>query len=131
MVIISNQVLDRIDDYAISLTYYPISIDRAIEKVEKLKNTLLSIDTFIKRLPLCTYKDLGQRYNVNKKPIFLNLRRFNYEDESGFQWAFACLCDTDTNNVYITKMMPSNQIKEAITQFTKPILEFWDRISKI
>ena len=32
---------------------------------------------------------------------------------------------------YETIVNNEEQIKEAITQFTKPILEFWDRISKI
>lgn len=131
MVIFSKQVLDRIDDYAISLTYYPISIDRAIEKVEKLKFALNSLGTSLRVPPICMHKDLGQTFNALKQPLNKNLRRFDYKDESGFQWAFACLYDEENDTITIVKMMPSNQIREQIETETRHIMEFWKRFNKV
>lgn len=80
---------------------------------------------------LCVHRDLGQRFGADGNPIFLKLRRFNYTDESGFQWAFSCLYDVDEKNVYIIMMMPSQLVKEAIENHIKPILEFWQRLNRI
>lgn len=91
MVIFSQDVTRKIEEYANALASYPISSQRAINKVENLRRTLLSLDSFVRRLPICMYKDLGQRFN--NKPFFSNLKRYNYKDKSGFQWAFACHCD--------------------------------------
>jgi hypothetical protein len=65
------------------------------------------------------------------KPIHKNLKRFNYKDESGFQWSFGCLYNYDNDTITIVKMMASNQIKEEIENTIRPILEFWERLKKV
>jgi len=132
-VIISSDVLDRIDDYAVALSRYPIPMERAHEKVDKLIATLNRLDTSLSIPPICVHKDLGQILDASGKPINKNLRRFNYADESGFQWAFACLFleENETTTVIITKMMAASFVKESIEAVILPILEFNQRLSAI
>ena len=130
-IIFSKQVLFKIDEYALALTIYPISTQRIIEKVENLKKSLLSLDTFMYQPSICMSKDLGQEFTSDGNPIYKNLRRFNYKDESGFQWSFACLYNNKANRITIVKMMASNQIRERVENLTRPILEFWERLKRV
>ncbi len=59
-VIISSDVLDRIDDYAVALSRYPIPMERAHEKVDKLIATLNRLDTSLSIPPICVHKDLAK-----------------------------------------------------------------------
>ena len=66
------------------------------------------------------HKDLLQTFDSNGNPMNTNLKRFNYKDESQYQWAFACLYDYDNDTITILKMVGANYIKE-----------FFDRIGYI
>ena len=131
VVIFNKQVIDKLDEYALALTTYSISTKRIVEKVEKLKNTLLSLGTSISTPPLCIHKDLGQILDNDGKPLNINLRRLDYKDKSGFSWAFACYYNYEADEITIIKMMASSQVKEDIQKKTKPILEFWNRLEQI
>ena len=130
-VLFSKQVLNKIDEYAISLTKYPISVNRINEKIEKLRNTLLSLGASMSTPPICMYKDLGQSFTSDGQPIYKNLKRFNYKDDSGFQWAFACLYNDDADRITIVKMMAASQVKEEIFKQVELVLDFWNRMKKI
>ena len=91
-------------------------------------NTLNNLGSSILTPPICMNKDLGQAFSSEGKPIYKNLKRFNYKDESGFQWAFACLFNEAANRITIVKMMPSNQIKEEENKQVQLVIEFWKRM---
>ncbi len=130
-VIFSNNVKNALDLYRKSLRNYPISRERALKKFDNMVCALNNLDTSMSTPPICLYKDLGQRFTSDGQPIYKNLKRFNYKDESGFQWSFACLYNDNDNRITIVKMMPSNQICEEIECITHPILEFWERLNRI
>ena len=131
VIIFSKEVIEKINEYITALTTYPISQNRMITKVDNLQNFLFSLGTSIKMPSICRYKDLGQVFTSDEKPIHKNLKRFNYKDESGFQWSFGCLYNYDNDTITIVKMMASNQIKEEIENTIRPILEFWERLKKV
>lgn len=110
-VIISNSVREKISEYAEALLSYPIPLERALQKKNNMINALKNIGNNPTMNPICMYKDLGQVFNEEGKPINISLRRFNYKDKSGFQWAFSYVVTEE--NVVITKMMPSNQVRES------------------
>lgn len=126
VVIISSNVFSKIDEYIEALTMYLISKSRAHQKIDKMLNSLINLGNSILTPQICLSKDLGQVFTSDGKPIHKNLKRFNYKDESGFQWSFGCLY-----NYTIVKMMASNQIKEEIENTIRPILEFWERLKKV
>lgn len=130
-VIFSNEVKRALEEYRKSLKLYPISIDRAHEKYESMVNFLSELRNSITVPPLCTFKDLGQVFDANGTPQNQNLRRFNYKDKSGYQWAFGCLYNEETNKITIIKMLPSNQVKEEIEKQMMPIYEFMERLNAI
>lgn len=130
-VIISNNVLIRIDEYSEALTEYPISATRAHEKINNMLNVLYNLGNSVSTPPICMYKDLGQRFTTVGQAIYKNLKRFNYKDESGFQWAFACLFNKEADRITIVKMMPSNQIKEEGNKQVQLVIEFWKRMQQI
>ena len=113
VVIISVDVLDSISEYASALTHYPITTARAHKKVDLLIDALNSLGTSISTPPLCMNKDLMQTFDGKGNPLNKNLKRYNYQDESGFQWAFACLYDFENDTITILKMMAANHIKES------------------
>ena len=113
VVIISNDVLNKIDEYADALTRYPISPKRAKEKVVDLKNTILGLGSSVIVPSICMYKDLLQTFDTSGNPINKNLKRFNYRDKSQFQWAFACLYDYENDTITILKMMPASFVTES------------------
>ncbi len=115
VVIISNNVLVTIGEYTESLTKYPISSTRARQKVDKLILALKSLGSSIMTPPICRYKDLLQTFDKQGNPINKNLKRFNYKDESNFQWAFACLYDYENDTITILKMMPAISVRESLT----------------
>ena len=93
VVIISNSVWDKIDEYARALTRYPITNKRAYEKVDHMIKFLVSLGNSVVSPPICMYKDLLQQFDSSGNPIYKDLKRVNYEDASKYQWAFACLFD--------------------------------------
>lgn len=131
VVVISVDVQNAIDDYANALTKYPISTSRAHQKVDHLIESLQALGTAISTPSVCMNKDLLQSFDSNGKPMNKNLKRFNYKDESGFQWAFACLYDYDNDTITILKMMAASLVKECISELVHPILEFNDRLMAI
>lgn len=128
VVIISVDVMDSINEYADALTYYPITTARAHKKVDALINALQLLGTSISTPPLCMNKDLMQTFDGNGNPLNKNLKRYNYQDESGFQWAFACLYDFDNDTITILKMMAARHIKESLQQSVNRIIS--DSINK-
>ena len=120
VVIISTDVLDSIDKYADALTMYPITRRRAHEKVDNMVNALIKLGNSPVTPQICMHKDLLQTFDSNGNPMNTNLKRFNYKDESQYQWAFACLYDYDNDTITILKMVGANYIKE-----------FFDRIGYI
>ena len=131
VVIISSNVFSKIYEYIEALTMYPISKSRAHQKIDKMLNYLINLGNSILTPQICLSKDLGQVFTSDGKPIHKNLKRFNYKDESGFQWSFGCLYNYDNDTITIVKMMASNQIKEEIENTIRPILEFWERLKKV
>ena len=130
-VIISNSVLLSIEEYTDALTRYPISEERADIKVNNMISTLFKLGKSSFTPPICVHKDLGQSLDSKGNVGNTNLKRYNYEDESGFQWAFSCNYDFSTNRITIVKMMPANQVKEDKYNDKNPILEFMDRLDLI
>ena len=129
--IISNSVLETIEEYTNALTYYPISEERADAKVNNMLSSLYNLGKTLYAPPVCLFKDLGQDYDENNNIANPNLKRYDYSDESGFQWAFACLYNENKNRIIITKMMPANQVKEEKSNDKNPILEFMERLDLI
>lgn len=130
-VIITTNVKKAIQNYADALTKYPISTKRAHSKIENMLSGLYALGNPLHTLPLCMFKDLGQVFDANGTPKNQNLRRFNYKDKSGYQWAFGCLYNEETNKITIIKMLPSNQVKEEIEKQMMPIYEFMKRLNAI
>lgn len=130
-VVISTNVKIEIANYAKALTKYPISRKRAHVKVDNLLSALFKLGNTSFTPPICIHKDLGQSFDGAGNYRNTNLRRYNYEDESGFQWAFSCNYDFDTNTIIIVKMMPANQVKEEKSNEKNPILEFMERLDLI
>lgn len=128
VVVIRNNVQVSLKEYIDSLKNYPISIERAIEKYDNMVDALLALGNSINTPPICTNKDLGQSFNAQGMPTNKNLRRFNYKDESGFQWAFACMYDYDNDIIAITKMMASIHIKEDKSKCLFQILELIEKL---
>ena len=120
-----------LESYKDSLKYYPISRKRAIEKFNNMVKALKKIGSDSSETHPCIHKDLGQSFRPDGSSIHTNLKRFNYNDKSGFQWAFACLFNEKANRVTITKMMSSSQVKESVLRTNNPILEFWNRIENL
>ncbi len=60
----------------------------------------------------CVHKKLGQIFDSMGHPVLKNLYRFNYTDESKFQWAFALIIDNLKDAITITKMKPSRFVTE-------------------
>ena len=131
VVIFSKQVIGKINEYIKALTSYPISQERMVEKVNNLQKYLLSLGDSVRTPTICKYKDLGQTINAFGQPLNTNLRQVNYKDESGFQWTFSCHYNYENDTITIVKMMASNQIREAVENATRSILEFWERLKKI
>lgn len=131
VVIISNDVLNKINDYATALTMYPITAARITEKIDDMVSALNKLGVSIARPPICMFKDLGQVFDASGKPINQNLKRFNYKDKSGFQWAFGCLYDDETDKITVIKMLAANQVREAKQKKIFPILEFMRRLDAI
>lgn len=71
----------------------------------------------------CVHKKLGQVFDSMGNPVFKNLYRFNYSDESRFQWAFALIIDNLKDTITITKMMPSRFVTEKRTRIGQIINE--------
>lgn len=130
-VIFSNNVKNALELYRKSLGNYPISRERALKKFGNMINALYNLGTSISTPPICMHKDLGQRFTSDGQPIYKNLKRFNYKDESGFQWAFSCLYNDSADRITIVKMMAASQVKEEIFKQAQLVLEFWDRMKKI
>ena len=123
VVIISNKVLDSIYDYAKSLTNYPICSSRARQKVDQLISALNALGSSISTPSVCMNKDLLQTFDRKGNPINKNLKRFNYKDESNFQWAFACLYDYENDTIIVLKMMSAIFIKETLADRINIIVE--------
>lgn len=130
-VIISTNVYDNIEEYLNALLSYPITRKRAWKKVDNMVNKLMQLGSSVFTPPICMYKDLLQTFDENGNTKDKNLRRYNYKDESGFQWAFACFYNNLNDTITILKMMPTSQIKEEILLQWKPVLDFNKRLSQV
>ncbi len=130
-VIISIDVRRTIEEYANALMYYPITRNRARQKVDNLTAALEALGTSVVTPGICMSKDLLQAFDANGKPKNKNLRRFNYKDKSGFGWSFACLYDYDDDSITILKMMAATFVKESVEELMRPILEFNERLMAI
>ena len=105
-VIITTEVLKVIENYSQALTRYAISTSRAKQKVDNMVSSLYDLGTHPRPLPICSHRDLLQTLDNREIPLNRNLRRFNYEDESGFSWAFSCLYNEEEGTITIMKMIP-------------------------
>ena len=130
-VIVSNNVKTALEEYRKSLKNYPISLERAHKKFANMISALQALGTAISTPSVCMNKDLLQSFDSNGNPMNKNLKRFNYKDERGFQWAFACLYDYDNDTITILKMMAAPLVKECISELVCPILEFHNRLRAI
>ena len=131
-VIYSKEVIRGLYEYLDTLSNsYPISKKRAVEKLLKMNSALLSIGENPNAYPICVHKDLGQRLNKNGEPKDKCLHRFNYQDESGFQWAFAYRVAENKGKVFVTKMMPASLVKEDKSSALQGILNLMERVMNI
>ena len=130
-VIISIDVRRTIEEYANALMYYPITRNRARQKVDNLTAALEALGTSVVTPGICMSKDLLQTFDASGKPRNKNIRRFNYKDKSGFGWSFACLYDYDDDFITILKMMAAAFVKESVEELMRPILEFNERLMAI
>ncbi len=131
VVIISTEVDEAIDDYANALAQYPISDERACQKVDNLTAALEALGSSIVTPAICTSKDLLQTFDAAGNPLNKNLRRFNYRDQSGFAWSFACVYNYEKDTITIMKMMASTFVKESVEELMRPILEFNERLMAV
>lgn len=130
-VIISIDVRRTIDEYANALMYYPITRNRARQKVDNLTATLEALGSSIVTPAICMSKDLLQTFDAGGNPRIKNLRRFNYRNQSGFTWSFACLYDYVDDSITILKMMAATFVKESVEELMRPILEFNERLMAV
>lgn len=131
-VVFSKSVETSLEEYKESLKHYPISRQRALEKYKKMHDSLVELGNIASIPPTCMQIDLGQSLDKNGNPRNPNLKRYNYKDESGFQWAFACLYDQDANTITITKMIPSIRVvKEEKDNGVAFIRDLMQRVDSI
>ena len=114
VVYISNNVKKSLYDYRKALKRYPISRQRAHEKYNNMVDVLLNLGNSQVGCTRCIHKKLGQMFDSSGNPIFKNLYRFNYTDESKYQWAFALVIDKTNDTITITKMLPAKFVTEAV-----------------
>lgn len=113
----SKRVLKGLNEYKKALVSYPILKERAIRKTNAMKVALSNVAQSPTSNPICTQQDLGQKI-VNGKPLIQTLRRFNYKDESGFQWAFSYIILGE--NILYTRMLPSRfVVKESLLSWIR------------
>ena len=130
-VIISIDVRRTIEEYASALMYYPITRNRARQEVDNLTAALEALGSSVVTPGISMSKDLLQSLDANGKPRNKNMRRFNYKDESGFKWSFACSYNYEKGTITILKMMAAAFVKESVEELMRPILEFNKRLMAI
>ena len=123
VVYISNNVKKSLHDYGKALRHYPISRQRAHEKYNNMVDALLNLSNSQVGYTRCFHKELGQMFDSSGNPIFKNLYRFNYTDESKYQWAFALVIDKTNETITITKMLPAKFVTEAVHNIDRIITE--------
>ena len=87
-----------------------VSPERRRVKVQNMRAYLKGIGG----LPVhrtCMDRTLGQVFDSKDQPIFVQLKRTNYSDESGFQWAIAYYVDEKRNQVLVHKIMPAAAVR--------------------
>ena len=112
VVYITNDVRNSLNDYRRALRHYPISRQRAHEKYNNMVDALLALGKHQVGCSPCVHRKLGQIFDSMGHPVLKNLYRFNYTDESKFQWAFALIIDNLKDAITITKMKPSRFVTE-------------------
>ena len=112
VVYITRDVKQALNAYRKALRKYPISRDRMHEKYNNMVNVLLSLGNDQGGLRPCIHKKLGQRFSSTNEPILKNLYRFNFSDESKFQWSFGVVIDKLNDKITITKMIPASFVTE-------------------
>lgn len=114
VVYVSNNVKSSLRAYRNALRKYPISRARALEKYNKMVDALLSLGNNLVNCRPCVHKDLGQLFDNNGNPIYKNLFRYNYQDESKYTWAFGVLVDEVNDKITIITMLGANMVKESL-----------------
>ena len=78
VITINKQAKEFISEYKNVLTQYPISSQRANEKIDKLTKSINDLAVMPTRWHICPYKDMGQRFlkgkTGNERFIYKNLR---------------------------------------------------------
>ena len=115
-VIFSKDVERGLERYKNSLKKYPITEKRAHEKWAKMVNSLKSLGTAAYIPAVCTRTDLLQVLDDKENPVYKDLRQYNYEDESGFPWAFSCLYNEEEGTITIMKMKPGRFVAKENKQ---------------
>lgn len=117
----SNNVKLAIQQYAQSLSVYPISKERKKQKIRTLRNflrnsiSMVSNTIGITSYALCTFSDLGQTFDDNHKPLNKSLRQTHFSDKSGTQWMVSFILLEDGNTIYIHSLKQTiNVVKEAL-----------------
>lgn len=118
----SNEVRQSLANYEESLKHYPIPMGRAKQKADNMVAALMALGNHLSPLSICMNKDLLQVFDNAGNPIYKDLKRFNYKDESNFQWAFACLYDQENDTITILKMMPSSFITKESRDSNKVVI---------
>ena len=106
------QVRNALCTYERALVGYPISIQRRKIKIKRLRSFLQALSRNVDIYPICNSKKLGQFFDVDGNPIFLNLKQGNYEDESGTQWRMSFF-RISANKVKIYRLYQSGSIDES------------------
>jgi hypothetical protein len=111
------KVKKTLDQYRDSLTKPPYYCDfrKAERKRGEIYSFLQSLGDIIYTPQVCIYKNLGQKFDENGRPIRLNLFRFDYKDSSKTQWAFGVLINKKKNLVKISSMKLASLVKEEKT----------------
>lgn len=117
----SNNVKIAIHQYAQALKNYPISKERRNDKVRMLRNYMKkSIRTVCETIgnasyPLCTFSDLGQCFDSNKRPLNQFLRQTHFSDESKTQWLISFIVFEDNNTILIENLKQAKTIVKEMT----------------
>lgn len=123
MIWFSNDVKDGLFEYLDSLVrFYPVSLNRAIEKFEEMFNFAYNIRSGGGRV--CPYRDLGQLFDRSGKPIIPFLKIVKYTDrKSKSQWYFSYFDDEINGNILVYKMKYTRHVIKEQKKISQIILE--------
>lgn len=117
VITINKQAKEFISEYKNVLTQYPISSQRANEKIDKLTKSINDLAVMPTRWHICPYKDMGQRFlkgkTGNERFIYKNLRLMIYEDKKSKTKIYISYYVNEANDeIIVYRMSFPKHIKE-------------------